>query len=112
MRCSDDFRQTVRSRRKHGKSTMVVYVFEESERVTPLVGFVVSKSVGNAVVRNKVKRKMRNIVRTHLNELPPAIKMVIRLSPRATTKTYVELERDFLKILSGDLMMHSDGQSK
>src|SRR5215471_1964045 len=43
-----------------------------------LVGFVVSKSVGNAVIRNKVRRRLRAVVRGYLPSLPGGSLLVVR----------------------------------
>ena len=42
-----------------GKYFILVYLFDESI-IAPCVGLTVSKKVGNAVVRNKVKRRLRS----------------------------------------------------
>lgn len=48
------------------------------------VGFVVSKAVGNAVVRHRVSRRLRHLMRDRLPGLPPGTLVVVRaLSPAA-----------------------------
>jgi len=60
------------------------------------VGIVVSKKVGKAVVRNKVKRRLRELLRrTHL---PPSELMVIA-RPEAATASFTELARDLRRTL-------------
>ena len=47
------------------------------------VGFVVSRSVGNAVMRNRVRRQLRHLVRQRLGSLPDAALLVVRALPSA-----------------------------
>ncbi len=49
----------------------------------PRVGFVVSKAVGNAVVRNRVKRRLRHLVATL--DAPAGARVVVRALPPAAT---------------------------
>ena len=58
------------------------------------VGLVVSKAVGPAVTRNRVKRRIRASVRELLDQLGPADVLVIRATPAAAEATYAELSRD------------------
>ena len=46
-------------------------------------GFVVSKAVGNAVVRNEVRRRLRHLVRDRLTSLPAGTMLVVRALPAA-----------------------------
>jgi ribonuclease P protein component len=57
-------------------------------------GFVVSKAVGNAVVRNRVRRRLRHLVRERLAELPPGSTLVVRALPAAAEASYPRLGAD------------------
>ena len=47
------------------------------------VGFVVSKTVGSAVRRNRVRRRLRHLALAHLPELPARTLVVVRALPPA-----------------------------
>lgn len=57
-------------------------------------GFVVSKAVGNAVVRNKVKRRLRHAAAAELPAWPAGTDVVVRATPRAAERDFAELRRD------------------
>ena len=63
------------------------------------VGFVVSRAVGGAVVRNRVARRLRHLVRPRLQQLPPGTLLVIRALPPAATATSAELAMDLDAVL-------------
>lgn len=63
------------------------------------VGFVVSKAVGNAVVRNRTKRRLRHAVRERLTVLPPGSLLVVRAQPAAALASYTELVADLERCL-------------
>ena len=65
----------------------------------PRVGLVVSRSVGSAVVRNRVKRRLRHLVREHLDRLPRSSVLVIRALPAAADATFTELAGDLARCL-------------
>jgi ribonuclease P protein component len=52
---------------------LTLYWFEREEALdAPRLGFAVPKSVGNAVIRNRIKRQLREIMRAKLEHVPPA----------------------------------------
>ena len=55
------------------------------------VGFVVSKAVGNAVQRNLVKRRLREILSHRVNEIPDGGLAVVRALPPSQGAAYEEL---------------------
>jgi ribonuclease P protein component len=58
----------------------------------PRVGFVVSKAVGNAVVRNRTKRRLRASVARRLSGIPAGFDLVVRANPPAAQATYDQLD--------------------
>jgi len=61
-------------------------------------GFVTSGRVGGAVVRNRVRRRLREIVRRHQNELRQGIWFVIIARYEAATASYGALEDEWLRL--------------
>jgi ribonuclease P protein component len=58
------------------------------------VGFVVSKAVGNAVVRNRVKRQLRHLTRERLGTLPAGSLVVVRANPAAAVADSLATDLD------------------
>lgn len=99
LRRREDFARAVRGRRS-GSWLVVVHVRASQPTVPSCrVGFVVSKAVGNAVTRNRVKRRLRAITAGLLRELPPAHDVVVRANPPAANASYLDLEADLTRLV-------------
>jgi ribonuclease P protein component len=61
-------------------------------------GFVTSGRLGGAVVRNRVRRRLREIVRRHQHELRQGVWFVIIARYEAATATYAALEDEWLHL--------------
>lgn len=87
MREGSDFSITMRRGVRSGNSSLVVHLLQPDDPPVPsaLVGFVVSKAVGNAVVRNRVKRRLRHLVAERIERLDPGARMVVRALPPSAT---------------------------
>ena len=83
MRSGEDFRQTIRRGAKGVQPTLVTHVVSKTDGPTA-VGFVVSKSVGSAVERNRVKRQLRHLMRDRLHQFPPGCSVVVRALPASS----------------------------
>jgi ribonuclease P protein component len=66
----------------------------------PRIGYTVSRRVGNAVVRNLVRRRLKEVVRTAASELPVSADYVIIAFPSAAQRTFAELREELLCLLS------------
>lgn len=103
LRSGADFRTATRRGRRAGSRTLVAHLaVSEPGGTTPVparVGLVVSKAVGNAVLRNRVKRRLRHLLREHLASLPGSSVLVVRALPAAGTATYAELRDDLARVL-------------
>lgn len=59
-----------------------------------LIGFSASKKVGNAVVRNRVKRIMRECVRQDLDNIPRGYRIIFNARVRSANASYEEILKD------------------
>jgi len=95
LTAADDFRHTVRRGRRSGGSLVVAHLVvpnvDKATSSPPKVGFVVAKSVGSAVIRNRVKRRLRHLMRERINTLPSGSMLVIRALPAAGSATSRDL---------------------
>ncbi|MGC4788501.1 ribonuclease P protein component [Micromonospora sp. DT178] len=114
LRRSTDFAAAVRGGRRAGRGAVVVHLSlpttpdaptatspeparssgTEQPSAPARAGFVVSKAVGNAVVRNRVRRRLRHLVRERLAGLPPGSTLVVRAQPAAADASYPRLGAD------------------
>jgi ribonuclease P protein component len=101
----DEFARAIRGGRRAGRPTLVAHLWAaDRDAVEPSVaeartglsraGFVVSKAVGPAVTRNRVKRRLRHLVADRLDLLPEGAVLVVRAVPPAATAEAGELARD------------------
>jgi ribonuclease P protein component len=61
-------------------------------------GFITSRRLGSAVVRNRVRRRLREIVRRHQHELRKGFWFVIVARHEAATASYCALEDEWLRL--------------
>lgn len=96
---SDMFRSVVRRGRRAGTSRLAVHLAPGDHAGPARVGFVVSKAVGPAVVRNRVKRRLRHLAREVLADLPGSAVLVVRALPAAAGASYEELGEDLTRCM-------------
>jgi ribonuclease P protein component len=103
MRRPAEFEQAVRRGARSGTTSLVVHLSSDpvSGGGNPHVGFVVSKSVGNAVVRNRVKRRLRAQMTHRIDQLPDGGRLVVRALPAAADLASEALARDLDRALAG-----------
>lgn len=83
MRRSADFSHTVKHGVRASQPDVVVHGcrVDGANDQAPKVGFIVSKSVGGAVDRHRVARRLRHAARTVIGELEPSDRIVVRALP-------------------------------
>ena len=85
LRSSAQFRLVTRAGRRAGRRTVVVHILARDAGAS-LAGFVVPKTVGPAVWRNRTKRRLRHLIRDRLERLPGSYDVVVRALPAAGTE--------------------------
>lgn len=113
LRRRADFQAAVRDGRRAGRGSLVVHLelpavgtatallTTEMEPVRAgglsppaRAGFVVPRTVGGAVVRNRVRRRLRHLMRERMAELPAGATLVVRAMPGAGDASYAQLGLD------------------
>ncbi len=94
------FQRVIKNGTRAGSRTLVVYYYLNNTEVAstgPRFGLVISKAIGNAVIRHQTSRRLRHICLTL--SLPTNADIVIRALPAAGTATSATLARDLNKAL-------------
>ncbi len=107
LTATGEFSQTVRRGQRAGGPLLVVHLLVPSgeaggaapARAGARAGFVVSRAVGPAVIRNRVKRRLRHLTREHLAALPDSALLVVRALPSAATADSGELGAELARCL-------------
>lgn len=62
-------------------------------------GFSIKKALGNAVVRNRIRRRVREIVRCHRREIPSGWDIVIHPRQSVARAEYSSLSAELVRLL-------------
>ncbi|CAN5401069.1 ribonuclease P protein component [soil metagenome] len=94
MTRSTDFGATVKRGIRAAQPDIVVHVRRDVGNLDgPRIGLVVAKSVGSAVQRHRVSRRLRHVARELLTDLDPCERVVIRALPGSSTALSARLEQ-------------------
>ena len=102
MRHSAEFALVVRTGSRAGRPCVVGHLLvQPSQEAEPArVGFVVSRAVGSAVTRNRVKRRLRALMRGYLQSLPDGSLLVVRANAAAAHASQPDLIADLDSVIS------------
>lgn len=94
MRRSTEFDATVKHGIRMAQPDVIVHIRQGSDQsVVPRVGLIIAKSVGSAVERHRVARRLRHVARTVFGDLDESPQVVIRALPSSRSASSVRLER-------------------
>jgi ribonuclease P protein component len=93
LRRRADFTAVTRGGARAGGRAVVVHLElpPDAPGARSQAGFVVSRAVGSAVVRNRVRRRLRHLVRERLTELPAGARLVVRANAGAARASGADL---------------------
>ena len=95
MKSNRDFRRLYAKGKSFATPTLAVYI-RKTGRDHNQLGITVGTKVGKAVVRNSVRRKIREIYRLNEAKFPKGLDIVIVARVKSQYVDYFQLERDFL----------------
>lgn len=89
--------------RSDNMQILVHYVNEEEKKEFckyPRFGFIVTKKIGNAITRNRIKRQLREIVRLNIINFKNNFEAIIIPYPQIVQFNYQQIEKELLNLLN------------
>ena len=93
-----DFTEIIKNQKYQKNQNFVLYI-KESKFNYPHFGIAVSKKLGNAVIRNKCKRRMRVILDKYKNQLRSDKDYIIIMKENSSKISFQELETSFKSLI-------------
>ncbi len=93
-----DFDAVYRAGKRRSSSHFTVF-FCANELPQTRFGFSIKKALGGAVVRNRIRRRLREIARCHRLEIPAGWDIVIHPKSSVTKVPFAALTADLLRLL-------------
>ncbi|WP_040951113.1 ribonuclease P protein component [Gorillibacterium massiliense] len=95
----EDFNRVYRYGKSTANQQFVVYVLPKPQNECFRVGVSVSKKLGNAVVRNRLRRTMKEIVRLHKEQIADKVDFVLIARKPVADMEYEEMRKSLLHVL-------------
>jgi ribonuclease P protein component len=106
LRKHADYQRVYAQSRKHRSASMSWFLAPQQARAdqinpaaTPRVGLTVGKVLGKANERNRIKRRLREVVRRHVEELPTGCDLILHPQRTVLTMDFTKLEAEVVRIL-------------
>jgi len=103
LRKHSDFQRAYAAARKRQSASMSWFLaprIGESEPASARVGLTASKVLGKAHERNRIKRRMREALRRHLDLLPHGVDLILHPRRVVLTIEFTKLEAEIVRILT------------
>ena len=95
----EDFNRVYRRGKSAANLQFVLYFLPQKEPGPFRLGVSVSKKLGNAVMRNSIRRKMKEIVRLGREDVLPGIDIVIIARKPAAEMNYDNMKKSLYHVM-------------
>jgi ribonuclease P protein component len=99
MKLPGDFARAKTQGQRLISGCLIANVLARPEGLATRLGVVTSKKIGNAVVRSRARRLLRESFRLHQHDLARAVDLVLVARPSIAGRKLAEVEKDFLRVL-------------
>ena len=98
-----DFGKAYRNGKSRANAYLVLYFFPRGKIAAvlenPRIGFSVSKKLGNAVVRNKIKRRLRAAIKPYLQSLRRDVDIIFIARKKIKGIPFSDVEKNMVYLL-------------
>ncbi len=99
LRKHADYQRVYAEGRKHRSASMSWFLARQAEATAPRVGLTVGKVLGPAHERNRIKRRLREVLRRHVAELPAGCDLILHPHRSVLTLEFTKLDAEIVRIL-------------
>ncbi|MDR3739499.1 MAG: ribonuclease P protein component [Terracidiphilus sp.] len=100
LRKHADYQRAYAASRKRQSASLSWFLAPQSEPASPRVGLTAGKVLGPAHERNRIKRRMRELVRRHLDLLPAGFDLILHPRRSVLTADFAKLDAELVRILT------------
>jgi len=100
IKSTGDFARTRAKGQRFTSGCLILNIADRPPGLQSRVGVITSRKIGDAVVRSRARRLLRETFRLHQYELGRPVDMVLVARASIVGKKYADVERDFLKALA------------
>ncbi len=97
LKKNEDFRRVYRKKRSMANRLLIIYILENKYEYNR-VGFTVSKKVGKSVIRNRVKRLLRESYRLNEEKILQGYDIIFIARNTASKASYKEIENAMMHL--------------
>jgi ribonuclease P protein component len=100
LRTTDEFRRVREASPRVWPHPLLVLYMAANDLDRPRLGITVSSRVGKAVVRNRVRRRLREAMRARLDRLTPGVDLLLVARPRSAEASWGDLNAALESVLT------------
>lgn len=110
LRSNVDFKKVYRDGKSYWNRNLVIYLKRNGLGYTR-VGFTVTKKIGNSVVRNKIRRRMKEILRKNFDNIEGDYDIILIPKKNVVDIDYKTLESAMIHILKISGILKNTGEN-
>ncbi|HFL3828508.1 TPA: ribonuclease P protein component [Clostridioides difficile] len=110
LRSNEDFIKVYTKGKNYWNRNLILYV-KKNGLENSRIGFSITKKIGNSVVRNKIRRRMKEICRLNFNKIKVGYDIIFIPKKNVVNITYWDLESAMLHILKIGHLLKNKGEN-
>mgnify|MGYP001130864954 CR=1 FL=1 len=110
LRKNEEFKRVYKRGKNYWNRNLVLYVMR-NQLNNSRIGFTVTKKIGNSVVRNRVRRRMKEIYRKNFDNIKEEYDIIFIPKKNVVDISYKELESAMFHILKMAHLLKDPGEN-